>query len=668
MTEIHWRKQIANDPAGAPIPSAEFQIEARQIAHGNCTGMAYYVALNADCGMSGSVTARLVPELADPDGYMAIEANSPFWCRPFWGKRLCRLPALVQELVMQTQDKYTVFLPVCDSIAKTYICGGEGGMELVVTTNKDGLCALPRQLSFIVMQGNSATETLQEAAQMAAMLLENGLKMRDARPCPEVFEYLGWCSWDAFQIRVNHKGLVEKANEFREKGVPIYYTIIDDMWADVPSLNEISSDTPFRQMVGMMHGSRMRSFEGDPKRFPNGMKAAVSDIKAAGIQKVGIWFPTTGYWKGFTEDGAGVAELGDCVAMSSDDRITVVPEHEKAMRYFDTLCRKSRAWGGDFVKIDNQGFHHNFKNTHTFGESAKAIQSAIDAAAKTHFDGAVINCMCMPSECLFHRTQSTVCRCSDDFAPESREWFSKNILQSAYNGLMQGQFHINDWDMWWTDDEQALKNSLCRAISGGPIYVSDQLGRTRPEVLKPLALKNGRILRPDHSAIPTEDCILHDPTQRASIFKLRNRFAENGVLAVLNIHAENKPCTGNVSPADCGLPEGSYAYYEYFSKSGGMLCAGERLEVRLDSNDELRLYTFVPMVNGAAVMGRTDLYMGVGAVKREQDRITLAEEGRIAVIASRPITPRTPQGEPLPTERQGMLCFIDVQGTICLLS
>ncbi len=656
---MKWKELFIYDAEEKQISSASPRIRIAPISCGNCTGVAYYVTLKADRGMSGSVTARLVPDIAEPDAYMAIEANSPFWCRPFWGARLCELPSLVQELVIREQAQYRVFLPVCDSIAKTYIRGGSDGMELVIATNRDGFCEIPEQLAFVEVCGKSATDALQAAAKAAAKLLGNGLKMREERPCPEVFNYLGWCSWDAFWIRVSHKGLVDKAREFREKKVPIRFAIIDDMWADAPNLNEIPLDTPFREMVGMMHSSRLRSFEGDPKRFPDGMRAAVDGLKAEGIAEVGIWFPTTGYWKGLTEDGAAARMLGDCVAMSADERITVVPEQEKAMRYFDTLCGKCREWGADFVKIDNQGFHHNFKNTHTFGDSARAIQNAIDRAAEKHFDGALINCMCMPSECMFHRTDSAVARCSDDFSPENREWFAKNILQSAYNGLMQGQYHINDWDMWWTDDAQAVKNSICRAISGGPIYVSDKLGRTRPEVLKPLSLKNGRILRPDFSAIPTEDCIMQDPTKGTRLFKIRNRFSENGVLAVLNINADNAPCTGSVAPEDCGMPLGEYAYYEYFSKRAGVLGRGEGVEVILDSNDDFCLYTFVPMKDDIAVLGRADLYMGIGASRRDGNTVTLTEEGTVVVVSHKTIMPHTPDGEALTLEQRGDAYFIN---------
>ena len=77
--------------------------------------------------------------------------------------------------------------------------------------------------------------------------------------------------------------------------------------------------------------------------------------------------------------------------------------------------------------------------------------------------------MGMASENMWNRQSTNISRCTDDFKPEDRAWFKKHILQCAYNSFVQGQFHICDWDMWWTDDGQAVKNSVLRAISGGPI-------------------------------------------------------------------------------------------------------------------------------------------------------------------------------------------------------
>ena len=562
------------------------------------------------CYMSGSGELAFSLDVSDTSEYVAIENHSPFWCCPFWGSSFSELPALVQSLLIKDGDRYVYYLPVCDSVFKTVIRGCESGFEFYSYSNCDSVTECKRQLAFVCLEGKEPLLLVKEAAKEVCTLLGNGLKLREEKSVPDVFNYLGWCSWDSMQIRVNHEGLLEKAREFKEKNVPMYFAIIDDMWADVPRLNEIPADADFNTMVINMHGSKMRSFAGDPKRFPKGMKAAIDDVKALGIKAVGVWFPTTGYWAGLMPDESEAIRQKDNTVMLPNGQIIVAPEGEKAARYFDDLCARAKEWGGDFVKIDNQGFHERFTNITSIGQSSRAIQNGIDKAVDKHFGGALINCMGMPSECMFNRT-SIVSRCSDDFIPESREWFAKNVLQCAYNGLLQGQFYVNDWDMWWTDDDQAVKNSLCRAISGGPIYVSDKIGRTNPEILKPLCLEDGRIIRPDESATPTADCLMKDPTTTDRIFKIRNRIGEKGVCAVFNINAENKAVSGTLNPVETGVADGDYIYYEYFTKQTGVLKAGESLDITLENNDDFRMYSFVPKKNDCEeYCGRKDLFMG----------------------------------------------------------
>ena len=563
------------------------------------------------CYVSGEGTLTWRAEEADTSEYVAIENHSPFWCRPFWGSSLSELPEKTQALLLRRGERYVYYLPVCDSVFKTLIRGDEGGFSFYTDSNCQAVTKCEAQLAYVCVEGDDPLALVKSAARTVCKLLNNGLQLREEKHVPDVFNYLGWCSWDALQIRVNHEGLLEKVREFREKAVPVGFAIIDDMWADVPRLNEIPPDADFHTMVVNMHASKMRSFAGDPKRFPKGMKAAIDEIKEAGIPRVGIWFPTTGYWAGLTPDGSEAERQKENTVTLPNGQIIVAPEAEKAERYFNDLCARVKEWGGDFVKIDNQGFHQRYENVAPIGQSARAIQQGIDRAADKHFDGALINCMGMPSECMLNRT-SAVSRCSDDFIPESREWFAKNVLQCAYNGLLQGQFYVNDWDMWWTDDDQAVKNSLCRAISGGPIYVSDKIGRTNPEILKPLCLEDGRIIRPDESATPTADCLMQNPTKTDKIFKIRNRIGENGVCAVFNINGENKPVSGTLEPTEIGIAEGNYVYYEHFTGETGVLARGERLHITLSHQDDFRLYSFVSQGNnGDSYSGRTDLFMGV---------------------------------------------------------
>ena len=73
---------------------------------------------------------------------------------------------------------------------------------------------------------------------------------------------------------------------------------------------------------------------------------------------------------------------------------------------------------------------------------------------------------------------------------------------------------------------QAEKNSILRAISGGPIYVSNQIGRSRRDLLMPLVLEDGHILRCDRPGMPTAECIFENPINSGKIFKIQNGIVE----------------------------------------------------------------------------------------------------------------------------------------------
>ena len=619
-------------------------------------GHACYIDGVCKDGFNGENSIVFTPDvLKGPVDYVAIINHSPFWCMPFFGRDLNNLPNLTQQLLAYDGEKWHCVIPVCDNVFKSVISGSKNGnsFDIIMSLNTSGITECSMQLAYVYEAGAEPHALVRSCAEKAAKMRKMPIKVRDERTYPEMFEYLGWCSWDSMHIHICHDGLLEKAKEFSDKKVPVKFAILDDMWANVPSFTKLSKDVSFDDMVHCMHRGKLDCFEGAPERFPNGMKAAIDDMKALGIENVGVWFPTTGYWKGFLPEGKDAKALADVLgttnnfvwmhAVDSDDEtmIIVKPDAVSTEKFFDEMCRRVKEWNGDFVKIDNQGFHKCFKDMVAIGESSKNVQNAIDKAVNKYFGGSMINCMGMASECMFNRPDTAVSRCSDDFCPESRDWFAKNILQCSYNSLLQGQFYFNDWDMWWTDDEQAFKNSICRAISGGPIYVSDKIGRTRAEILKPLSLSNGRILRPDLCASPSPDCLTSNPTVSGKIFKIQNVADKAGIMAVFNVDRENHSVSGTISPKDIPALEksGTYAYYEYFTKSCGVLSYNESIDVTLENNDKVALYTFVPLNNDFAVMGRTDLFIGVKAaadIKTADGKcnFTLKEGGHIAVVVA----------------------------------
>lgn len=623
---------------------------------------AYYVNARATKALKSELAAEIYVK-AESRPFVAIYSYCQWWMRPEFGNDFSKIPHNTAALILDNLDgTFTYIMCGVGSEYKTYITGTEDGFKLCLFAQYP-LDSIDMQLAFITATGSNVSELATKGAAEMCKFMGNGLKVREERRMPDLFEYIGWCSWDAFHIFVNHDGLVEKAREFASKGVPIGYAIIDDMWANVPKLKPIPEDMSLHDMVQIMHASPMKAFDGDPDKFPKGMAAAVADIKAAGIPNVGLWFPTTGYWFGLIEGEEAYSMQSGNTVKNVSGRIIASPEPEAARRFFDVFCKKALEFGCSFVKIDNQGYHVQYRELAPIGKSAAAIQKGIDSAAFDNFGGTLINCMGMPTECMYNRPDSAVARCSNDFSPENRTWFAKNIVECSYNGLLQGKFYINDWDMFWTDDAQAEKNAICHAISGGPVYISDKIGRTNPEVLSPLIFDDGRILRLSESAIPTEDSIIGDPRENRKIFKLRNSFDGGATVAVFNIFNENTSVKGTVSASDAGLcADKSYAYYEYFTGDFGYVNGDELLDVELSDNDEMRYYTFIEKNNKQPLfIGRIDKYNPrIAVISQNENEVKLYEGGDFAFFSDEDYAVYDEDGNEIECDRYGIM----VTGTL----
>ena len=581
--------------------------------------------------------AAIEMELSDVESWMANWRHKEFWCSPRFGVNIADVPNETQGFIYRkTNGTYGAILPV---VSEKYKCVLQGTQEGALQARLYSWCERLNRcdaLAYLYAEGENPYELMKKCAKAGLKLLNNGCRTVDERRYPEIFEYLGWCSWDAFQIRVDEEGIVNKCQEFADKGIPVKWAIIDDMWGEVHNFYGVKYKDR-SEMFRLMHASKLYSFRADPKRFPNGLKACIEKVNEFGI-KVGMWHPTTGYWNGVDPEGDIYKELKECFIKTDQGWLIPTYEQDKAYRYYNAYHDYLRNSGAEFVKIDNQSMTRRFyKKLAPVGEVARQFHNAIEASVGQHFDNQMINCMGMASEDMWNRSVSPISRCSDDFKPEDREWFAKHILQCSYNTIVQGQFYYCDWDMWWTDDGQAAKNSLLRAISGGPIYVSDTLDRSRAEVLKPLAFEDGRILRCDNQACPTLDCLTVNPLNSGKPFKLQNMANGSGVLAAFNIDAENKAVKGSITPSDVvGLSGEEFAVYEHFSKELKILKKDEAFDITLNDNDEFKLYIIVPLTNGNGVIGRIDKFISPKTVSyNRKGGFELVEDGPFARVEDR---------------------------------
>ncbi len=551
----------------------------------------FYIDAGGPLDMNEGVSINF--DLGELDGWMADYRCTEYWCQPAFGTDTADIPDETQGLIYRRKNGlWGVILPV---VGEEYKCVLRGS-EAVLFSWCDNICICDT-VAFVQAEGDDPFELLRQCAKAA----KEGYPTWDQREYPEIFEYLGWCSWDAFQIRINEEDVIKKCEEFKKKNIPVRWAILDDMWAEVRNFYGKSYNTK-REMIEMMHDSPLDSFEADPIRFPNGLKGCIDRMKEYGL-KVGVWHPTTGYWKGIARDSALAEQLKDCL-YDAGDRLIHSSDEEKAYAFYKSFHDHLLSCGADFVKIDNQTMTRRFyKNCGPVGQVAKNFHAAMERSVAEHFGVNMINCMGMGSEDMFNRPWSAVSRCSDDFQPEDRAWFIHHILMCSYNGLIQGQYFVGDWDMWWTDDAQAQKNSVLRAASGGPIYISDTLERSRRDKLTPLVLDDGRILRCDRPAIPTLDCLVHDP-RKGGLFKVQNIADGAGILAVFNLSDGESPVSGSISPSNVwGLDGERFGVYEHFTGEFHVLDKNSAIDISLKDHDDIRLYIIIPLKDGCGDIG-----------------------------------------------------------------
>lgn len=428
---------------------------------------------------------------------LAIHKYNPFWTEPVFlnGEKCENVKDLQQLLVKEGDGNYVHFMPLANENGISLLkYDGESG-EIILTFSPDisGKTALSSPI-MVVSRANDPYKAV-EASFIAAregMLIQTPLKKE--KVYPEVLKGLGWCTWNAFYHDVTSEGIRRKMEEFRQKKIPVKWIMIDDGWSQVKDF-------------------KLLSFYEDRNKFPEGLKAFIRELKEQyGVEYVGIWHAFTGYWFGVAEEGELYQEHQELFLINQAGLILPAGDEEKAFQFYDKWHSWLREQGVDFLKVDAQGNALEFykQQPKSYGV-VQALHNALERSVRKNFGGNMINCMGMTSLDMYSRESSDVLRNSDDFFPGKEHGFTDHILQNAYNAVFNDQLYYCDFDMWWTKHSSTKQSCALRAISGGPIYISDKIGETDPQYLLPLLDEEGYVKRCDNAAKPTVECLFTEP-------------------------------------------------------------------------------------------------------------------------------------------------------------
>ncbi|XCP86830.1 Sip1-related alpha-galactosidase [Roseburia hominis] len=562
-----------------------------------------------------------LPIKEQPEKITAMYLYNEWWTRPAFVTKFQDIPEYTQVAFFKYKDRFSCLVPMVGRKFKTYLVNGtETEICLEMTAWLGGLKDVEEPL-YIMAEASVLAEAIYKAFSWLAEY--KGIRMREGRRIPEMFRYLGWCSWDAFYRDITEDKVRQKANELLEKKVPVKWMLIDDGWLSVQ--DELLCD-----------------FAPDKEKFPAGFKKMIKEIKEKGeIRWFGVWHALGGYWGGVAPGSE--LEFKENAYLYKTVNGKLIPSPQTGEQFYRNWYQNLRREEIDFVKVDGQSaVPYYFENSLPVSEAARGINQALEGGA-SNMDGAIINCMGMAMENILARPTSAISRNSDDFVPDKEGGFAEHLLQNAYNALYHNELYCCDWDMFWTMHEDCVKHSLLRAISGGPIYVSDKIGATNPDVLKPLVYGDGRILMMDRSAKPTVDCVFSDP-MADGVLKLHNvaswgNCGKGGGIAVYNLTDRKQSFT--FRPTD--IPDlevaDRYWVYDYFEKKAFSLDRNEKYEGSV-ARDGFGWFVLLPQGKNCSCLGLMNKYVGFMAVEsiHENDKadiMVIRESGPVGWLSEK---------------------------------
>jgi raffinose synthase len=603
--------------------------------------------LRAHASRSGARLVLSVGRIPELRRFTACHRYEPFWMKPRAGTLLSEVPSESQFLLVELEGGgWLAWVPLLDEPFRFSLRGHpDGRLELLAETGDPHLAGYGG-LALFVASGPDPFELMERGARAVSRRLGSRCRLRKEKPLPDFINSFGWCTWDAFYQEVSAEKLRAGLLAFQAAGVPPRFMILDDGWQ-----TEHFLPTGER---------RLTSFAANEK-FGGDLRACIAEAKQDfGIATFLVWHAMIGYWGGVDPEalpGYSVVEqprrFGEGILTHTprcDEEwwgglVGLVPASEIG-RFYDDYHRQLAEQGVDGVKVDNQAVLEAL-GARQGGRVrlSRCYREALESSVERHFSGRLLNCMANAQETFYGSPGSTLTRTSIDFFPRRPESHSAHLYANAHVGLWFGQFMQPDWDMFQSGHEWGAFHAAARALSGGPVYVSDRPGEHDVALLRKLVCSDGSVLRGDGPGLPTLDSLCVDPTRESLPLKIWNRSGRAGMLGVfhaLYAAGQAQPVSGTLCASDVpGLRGESFACYEHNTRRLSELARTERRTISL-SERQFELFSLVPIERGFAALGLADKFNGPAAVRSlhwqgaDQCRLCLADGGEFLAFCERP--------------------------------
>lgn len=597
--------------------------------------------------------------------WLALAHSHLFVQSPTWGTNLAETPPRTVFLLVALDEGYGAVAPLLDGDFQCELRGGKGGDGGGLAVHADaGPRGEPADELVVaaVARADRAYDAVDRVMQ-AALKRMGRARPRAEKATPGWVDELGWCTYDAFYNAVDEKRILDGLQAFADGGVNPRYLIVDGGWQDAGPEGKRGS------------WNALSSFNTKPDAFTDDRLGVVAKTarEQFGLRHVGAWHTLFGCMRGAHPEADAMKPYNPRYVFEpeTDDDVFGCVDAERVDAFFDDYHAPLAADGVDFVKVDFQcALARMTYDKLGRVEAARRWHDALQGSASKHLPAGVLNCMAMANDMVYQTHTSNVTRSSDDFYPGKPDTFPRHVRQNLYNAVWLGRVVWPDWDMFWSGESYALYNAIARAVSGGPVYVSDRPGESDAALLDRFIAADGRLLRADQPAQPTPDTLFHDPAGAGRLIKA---FTFTGQALALGLFHPDSPDHGVAITESVAAPcaaelddDEAVDRYAVWSAGRGWLGVFGR-DVGVPATlapYEADLLTFAPVVEGVAIVGLTGKFLPAAAVRsvtrgNNAVEVELRGGGAFAFAADRGVAGATLDGEAVEVARHEGYLTVD---------
>ncbi len=459
--------------------------------------------------------------------------------------------------------------------------------------------------------------------------IKGNINWRENKIYPEPYKYLGWCSWEHYKKNINEENMLDAIKEMKSSEIPFRWALIDDGYLDAKK-------------------SQLLSFGLDKKKFPNGWEPIISQ-KDEKIKWMGVWCNFNGYWSGISPEHT-MSNLSDYLTLrnknAKGEKYMPIISSEAANAFYNEMTATMKGNGFDMIKVDFQS--DNFRYNTGSKNAILGVHynnTALEENCKAkglH----LLNCIAQQNFNVFNHRYSALIRGSIDYKT-TKDRLDLTLVQNFTNAFWLGHTHWLDQDMFFANHAASARlMAVSRAISGGPIYLSDDPQNIDDAVLKPLTYKDGRILGTLAPGVPLPESMMQDPFFEGKAFRVIAPLENNSaVIMAVNLSQNNNDVSTSISIKDYpfaaammqpyeglwNIPKEGILIYDHYAGTASIL--NNEHHFKLESRKE-RLFQLSPIQQGWSVIGRADKYLSAATFKMleidaDSIKIKLLEDGPI---------------------------------------